>query len=107
MKEFKIGDRVSTHSRVFGELEGSVIFITAEHVTIRLAKPRKKLYREDRAWEFTAHKRTCKHLPSYEIKTDEGAFKVHNHKASTRPSKEELAKWREAYVSCAANSDNS
>ena len=87
-------------------MTGKVIFMNPDFITAKLDKPRKKIYPTDRAYEFTAPKRLWTPVPYYEVKTDDGAFRVHNHKGSkaNKPTKDDLKAWRAKYVS---DSDNS
>jgi hypothetical protein len=96
MTQFHIGDRVRIHDRRFGELTGTVLFLSEDYITARLDKPRKKVYPTDRAYEFTAPKRLWSLVPHFEVKTSEGSFRLHNHKAQALSQKKEaLDKWRE------------
>lgn len=105
MTQFHIGDKVRIHDRRFGDMTGTVIFLNPDFLTAKLDKPRKKIYPTDRAYEFTAPKRLWQLVPHFEIRTEEGTCRVHNHKAqSLQQKKEELAKWRKQYV---GDSDNS
>lgn len=97
MTQFHIGDRVRIHDRRFGELTGTVLFMSEDYITARLDKPRKKLYPTDRAYELTAPKRRWQLIPHFQVETKDGSFRLHNHKARKALSekKEELEKWRE------------
>lgn len=97
MTQFKIGDKVRIHDHKFGEMTGTVIFINPDFLTAKLDKPRKKVYPTDRPYEFTAPKRLWSLVPHFEVKTSEGSFRLHNHKAQTLSKKKEaLDEWRES-----------
>ena len=100
---FTIGDKVKTLDRKLGELTGTVIGLSDSHVTVLLDHKRKKQYPTDREDELTSLKRNWSLIPHFEIKTEDGLCRLHNHRSAPKATSSDLEDW-EGDIICQASS---